>query len=424
MMEQDQNNMNLTSSEEQELRRRWLHENGLFSKEQSEVVSPSQLREIDGADEVRRFKLHENRSIELGEQPLDQNKDLRNDRFEPEMRASHSQELRQHSNSPPLVTSKVSSLNESSLVSQNQSNNELQNLLASPQYKQNADIKAFSKHSSSDDKKKQTGFPKSDLADEKPMGSPKETKGKQKDVEERPIDQSHGDGDENDSFHRLYNKEIKVNQDEIPLLLLELTDIAFKFIKKDQFEKAYVLLQKTESVLEVVNLEHSKRDKYFAYITYLNMAMCFQKLGMLEECIIYLKETIQVIEKPNFFKDVSIAQRMKQMHMQCQLKLQLCAILSQTQKHTEAMDNAKTSVRLAHQILRDMYDLCVFYSNKIKFKDDFASLSLLLMENSEEDQEKSKLREQSQYYQDALLDHKYTNKQQKHTKSEINEKFN
>ena len=83
------------------------------------------------------------------------------------------------------------------------------------------------------------------------------------------------DGTENDSFHRLYNKEIKVNQDEIPLLLLELTDIAYKFIKKDQYEKAYVLLQKTESVLEVVNLEHSKRDKYFAYITYHNMAMCF-----------------------------------------------------------------------------------------------------------------------------------------------------
>jgi|MGYP005646237549 hypothetical protein len=49
------------------------------------------------------------------------------------------------------------------------------------------------------------------------------------------------------------------------------------------------------------------------------------------------------------------------------------------------MDNAKASVRLAHQILRDMYDLCVFYSNKIKFKDDFASLSLLLMEGSEEE---------------------------------------
>jgi hypothetical protein len=50
---------------------------------------------------------------------------------------------------------------------------------------------------------------------------------------EKAIDQSNQDGDENDSFHRLYNKEIKVNQDEIPLLLLELTDIAYKFIKKD-----------------------------------------------------------------------------------------------------------------------------------------------------------------------------------------------
>jgi len=49
---------------------------------------------------------------------------------------------------------------------------------------------------------------------------------------------------------------------------------------------------------------------------------------MLEECIIYLKETIAVIEKPQFFKDLSISQRMKQMQMQCQLKLQLCAILS------------------------------------------------------------------------------------------------
>jgi len=49
---------------------------------------------------------------------------------------------------------------------------------------------------------------------------------------------------------------------------------------------------------------------------------------MLEECIIYLKETIQVLEKQAFFKDVSISLRMRQSHMLCQLKLQLCAILS------------------------------------------------------------------------------------------------
>lgn len=63
------------------------------------------------------------------------------------------------------------------------------------------------------------------------------------------------------------------------------------------------------------------------------------------------------------------------------------------------MENAKISVRLGHQILRDMYDLCVFYSNKIKFKDDFASLSLLLLDDID------------------------SGEKPKHTKSEINEKL-
>lgn len=71
------------------------------------------------------------------------------------------------------------------------------------------------------------------------------------------------------------------------------------------------------------------------------------------------------------------------------------------------MENAKMSVRLSHQILRDMYDLCVFYSNKIKFKDDFASLSLLLMDDIEIENDK-KLEK---------------NNDTKHTKSELNEKI-
>lgn len=86
------------------------------------------------------------------------------------------------------------------------------------------------------------------------------------------------------------------------------------------------------------------------------------------------------------------------------------------------MENAKTSVRLVHQILRDMYDLCVFYSNKIKFKDDFASLSLLLIDEIEEENNNgahSKQNASSKYYQDMPND----KKPPKHTKSEINDKI-
>jgi tetratricopeptide (TPR) repeat protein len=63
--------------------------------------------------------------------------------------------------------------------------------------------------------------------------------------------------EDQDSFYTMYNKEIKVNQSQIPIILAELTDAAFNFISREQFEKALVLLQKTEGVLEVVNLETS-----------------------------------------------------------------------------------------------------------------------------------------------------------------------
>ena len=53
-----------------------------------------------------------------------------------------------------------------------------------------------------------------------------------------------------------------------------------------------------------------------------------------------------------------------------------------------ALENAKESSRAAHQLFRDMYDLCVFYSNKIKFRDDFANLSLLAMDAVDDSEKK------------------------------------
>ena len=80
---------------------------------------------------------------------------------------------------------------------------------------------------------------------------------------------------ESDTFFKMYNREIKVNQDEIPIILAELTDAAYNFIQREQWEKALILLQKTEGVLEVVTLENCARDKFVQFITYNNMSMCF-----------------------------------------------------------------------------------------------------------------------------------------------------
>jgi hypothetical protein len=76
-----------------------------------------------------------------------------------------------------------------------------------------------------------------------------------------------------------------VNQEEIPIVLYELVDAAYNYIQQESYEKAFILLQKTKNLLEIVSLEQSKRDKYIAYTKFYSMAMCYQKLGMVDECL-------------------------------------------------------------------------------------------------------------------------------------------
>jgi hypothetical protein len=48
-----------------------------------------------------------------------------------------------------------------------------------------------------------------------------------------------------------------VNHDEIPIVLSELIDAAYNYIQRDSFEKALILLQKTEGVLGVSTMNWS-----------------------------------------------------------------------------------------------------------------------------------------------------------------------
>ena len=53
------------------------------------------------------------------------------------------------------------------------------------------------------------------------------------------------------------------------------------------------------------------------------------RIGMLEECIFYLKQSIALVSDPKFYKSKRISMRNKRLNQECKLKLQLCAILSQ-----------------------------------------------------------------------------------------------
>ena len=60
---------------------------------------------------------------------------------------------------------------------------------------------------------------------------------------------------------------------------------------------------------------------------------------------------------PYITQDSTIAERMFFVKNECKLRMQLCAILSQIHRHKEALQQAMKSVKMIHQLIKDLYDL-------------------------------------------------------------------
>ena len=47
-----------------------------------------------------------------------------------------------------------------------------------------------------------------------------------------------------DSFEKFYNKDLDLEEDQVPVVIYELNESALNFISQEQYEKALILLQK------------------------------------------------------------------------------------------------------------------------------------------------------------------------------------
>lgn len=118
-------------------------------------------------------------------------------------------------------------------------------------------------------KTKDVDMIKRDLTDTKPSSDPKASADKSPNA----TSGSNAANDTDANFQKHYSKELKVNEDEIPFVLAEFTENAMRYIKKEQYEKALILLQKAHGIINVISIENCKRDKYFGYIIFVNMAV-------------------------------------------------------------------------------------------------------------------------------------------------------
>lgn len=75
----------------------------------------------------------------------------------------------------------------------------------------------------------------------------------------------------------------------MPVVIYELIESAINFISQDSFEKALILLQKCMTMLDQIQASSNPHDKFVFLLVYHNMSLCYQKLGVLDECVTTLE---------------------------------------------------------------------------------------------------------------------------------------
>ena len=175
---------------------------------------------------------------------------------------------------------------------------------------------------------------------------------------------TNGSNDADSIFQKHYSKELKVNEDEIPFVLAEFIENSMRYIIKEQYEKALILLQKAHGIINVISIDNCQRDKYFGYVIFINMAVWFQKMGSLEECSIALENSLVYLTSYSSLRDQTIARRIKLMQQEARIRIQLCALFSQLHQHKDALEQAKLSTKLIHWLIKDLHSLWDFYTKK------------------------------------------------------------
>jgi hypothetical protein len=107
------------------------------------------------------------------------------------------------------------------------------------------------------------------------------------------------------------------------------------------------------------------------------MALCFQKLGALEECALCLEASLQtlnsqflslkLLEEPiidplsGYEQPVDPSRKLKRLKYECKTHMQVCALLSQLHRHKEALQHAEKSVQIAQYMVEDMLSMYTQY---------------------------------------------------------------
>mmetsp|Transcript_3324 Transcript_3324/g.6891 ORF Transcript_3324/g.6891 Transcript_3324/m.6891 type:complete len:573 (-) Transcript_3324:20-1738(-) len=162
--------------------------------------------------------------------------------------------------------------------------------------------------------------------------------------------------------------------DKVNYYLEELCTSALSAVSTGDHEHALHLLGKSQELLEAMKAQGQEANPDYVLLTLHNSAYCYQKSGTLEECASYLDACIyNVKDRPTLlsFTDMKnshaiLSNCISKRRYECRLRLQLCAILSQLNKHEVALSHAQEAARLSQLVVKETITLCLEFANHQK----------------------------------------------------------
>jgi hypothetical protein len=131
--------------------------------------------------------------------------------------------------------------------------------------------------------------------------------------------------------------------------LSQLSTTALKLIGKENYFSALDYLQDCQDLLE----DYSHPDMSLLVLN--NKAVCFQKIGRLDEC---LRCVLACRQRTQETSSDDLVARIKAVKASCKHTAQACALMSQLSKHSEALALAKDLMEDAKLLVKELKALC------------------------------------------------------------------
>ena len=101
-------------------------------------------------------------------------------------------------------------------------------------------------------------------------------------------------------------------------------------------------------MLEQIQASKNQHDTFVFLLTMHNMALCYQKLGVLDECANCLEQCLVYLNSEyvqDYFNDpMNPSLKLKMLKYKCKTHMQVCALYSQVHKHKEAALHSNQSI--------------------------------------------------------------------------------